>query len=172
MPDAEEAISYRIPVFKRHGVLVYFAAFKNHIGIYPPVRGDAGLERAIARYAGAKGNLQFPLDEPIPYALIARIAKQGEAEPRKGTREVRREGPSMSRRDDPLEVRLGDGYGCTDFDAIALYEAMDTQRTQRGALRDRHDAGDAHRRVDRAARGDVPLRGPMVSRSSAHDRWR
>ena len=75
VPDAEEGISYRIPVFKRHGVLVYFAAFTRHIGLYPPVRGGAGLERATARYAGAKGNLRFPLDEPIPYALIARIAK-------------------------------------------------------------------------------------------------
>lgn len=72
-PDAEEAISYRIPAFKLNGVLVYFAAFKHHIGFYPPVRGDARLEEAVTPYAGEKGNLRFPLDTPIPYELIARI---------------------------------------------------------------------------------------------------
>jgi uncharacterized protein YdhG (YjbR/CyaY superfamily) len=74
-PDAEEVISYRIPAFKLHGVLVYFAAFKYHIGFYPPISGDAELEAAIAPYAGEKGNLRFPLDQPIPYRLIERIVK-------------------------------------------------------------------------------------------------
>jgi uncharacterized protein YdhG (YjbR/CyaY superfamily) len=72
-PDAEEVISYRMPAFKQDGILIYFAAFTSHIGIFPPVSGDARLEKAIARYAGPKGNLQFPLDEPIPYDLIRRI---------------------------------------------------------------------------------------------------
>ena len=74
-PDAQEAISYRIPTFTLDGVLVYFAAFKNHIGLYPPVKGDARLEKAIAPYAGEKGNLRFPLDRPIPYGLIERIVE-------------------------------------------------------------------------------------------------
>ena len=74
-PDAEEAISYRMPTFKQNGVLVHFAAFKNHIGLYPPIHGDAGLEEAISPYAGEKGNLRFPLDQPIPYDLIERIVK-------------------------------------------------------------------------------------------------
>jgi uncharacterized protein YdhG (YjbR/CyaY superfamily) len=74
-PDAEECISYRMPAFKLNGPLVYFAAFKNHIGFYPPVKGDARLHRAVSPYAGEKGNLRFPLDLPIPYALIARITK-------------------------------------------------------------------------------------------------
>jgi len=74
-PDALEAISYQIPAFKLNGVLVYFAAFKNHIGFYPPVSGDAKLEKAISRYAGEKGNLRFPLDQPIPFDLIERIVK-------------------------------------------------------------------------------------------------
>jgi uncharacterized protein YdhG (YjbR/CyaY superfamily) len=74
-PDAEEAISYRMPTFKQDGVLVHFAAFKNHIGLYPPIRGDAGLEEALSAYAGEKGNLRFPLDRPIPYDLIERIVK-------------------------------------------------------------------------------------------------
>jgi uncharacterized protein YdhG (YjbR/CyaY superfamily) len=74
-PDAQEVISYRIPAFKQNGILVYFAAFKQHIGLYPPVSGDAGIEQEIAPYAGEKGNLKFPLDQPIPYDLIERIVK-------------------------------------------------------------------------------------------------
>jgi uncharacterized protein YdhG (YjbR/CyaY superfamily) len=54
---------------------VYFAAWAKHIGMYPPISGDKTLEKAIARYAGPKGNLQFPLNEPIPYDLIERIVK-------------------------------------------------------------------------------------------------
>ena len=74
-PDAEEVVSYRMPAFKQDGILVYFAAFKQHIGLFPPVRGDAALEAAAAPYAGEKGNLRFPLDEPIPYELIERIVR-------------------------------------------------------------------------------------------------
>lgn len=74
-PEAQETISYQIPAFNLNGSLVYFAAFKQHIGFYPPVRGDARLEKAVATYAGEKGNLRFPLDEPIPYRLITRIVK-------------------------------------------------------------------------------------------------
>ena len=81
-PGAQETISYQIPAFRLNGVLVYFAAFKKHIGFYPPVRGDAALEKAVSRYAGEKGNLRFPLDEPIPYALIARIVKLSEQKAR------------------------------------------------------------------------------------------
>ena len=74
-PGAQETISYQIPAFTLNGALVYFAAFKNHIGFYPPVRGDARMEKAVASYAGEKGNLRFPLDQPIPYALIERVVK-------------------------------------------------------------------------------------------------
>jgi uncharacterized protein YdhG (YjbR/CyaY superfamily) len=51
------------------------AAFKRHLGAYPPVRGDARLQQTLKSYANAKGNLSFPLAEPIPLALIARVAK-------------------------------------------------------------------------------------------------
>ena len=74
-PDATETVSYGMPAFKLRRILVYFAAFKHHIGLYPPVKGDAALERAIAPYAGGKGNLRFPIEQKIPYALIARIVK-------------------------------------------------------------------------------------------------
>jgi uncharacterized protein YdhG (YjbR/CyaY superfamily) len=74
-PEGTETISYLMPAFKQHGILVYFAAWEKHIGMYPPISGDKALEKAIARYAGPKGNLQFPLDGPIPYGLIERIVK-------------------------------------------------------------------------------------------------
>ena len=62
-----------MPAFRLHGILVYFAAFKAHIGLYPPVSGDASLKKALSPYAGPKGNLKLPLDRPIPYALIKRV---------------------------------------------------------------------------------------------------
>lgn len=74
-PDGVETISYRMPAVTFHGVLVYYAAFKAHIGLYPPVTGDAALQAAAAPFAGAKGNLRFPLDQPIPYDLIERIVR-------------------------------------------------------------------------------------------------
>jgi uncharacterized protein YdhG (YjbR/CyaY superfamily) len=74
-PDAEEVISYQMPAFRQHGILVYFAAWQKHVGLYPPISGDKALEKAVQRYAGPKGNLQFPLDEPMPLDLIERIVK-------------------------------------------------------------------------------------------------
>src|SRR5262249_28468488 len=74
-PEAKETISYLMPAFKQHGILIYFAAWEKHIGLYPPISGDKALAKAVKRYAGPKGNLQFPLDQPIPYNLIERIVK-------------------------------------------------------------------------------------------------
>jgi uncharacterized protein YdhG (YjbR/CyaY superfamily) len=74
-PEATETISYMMPAFKLHGILVYFAAWEKHIGLYPPISGDKTLEKAVAQYAGPKGNLQFPQDKPIPFDLIERIVK-------------------------------------------------------------------------------------------------
>jgi len=75
-PGVEEKISYRMPAFTLGGrILLYFAAFKQHIGIYPPINGDADLNAELAPYRGEKGNLRFPLDAPIPYPLIGRTAK-------------------------------------------------------------------------------------------------
>jgi uncharacterized protein YdhG (YjbR/CyaY superfamily) len=74
-PEAKETISYNMPAFTQEGILVYFAAFKKHIGLYPPVSGDKKLEEAIAPYAGEKGSLRFPLGQPIPYGLIERIVR-------------------------------------------------------------------------------------------------
>ena len=75
-PKATEAISYQIPTFKLNGKnLIHFAAFKNHIGLYPVPRGVPEFDEELAAYKGGKGTAQFPLDKPIPYDLIERIVK-------------------------------------------------------------------------------------------------
>jgi uncharacterized protein YdhG (YjbR/CyaY superfamily) len=75
-PTAQETISYRMPAFTLNGILVYFAAFKHHIGLYPPIHGgNESFRKRKARYEGPKGNLKFPIDQPIPYALITSIVK-------------------------------------------------------------------------------------------------
>jgi uncharacterized protein YdhG (YjbR/CyaY superfamily) len=75
VPGATEAISYRMPAFRVRRIFCYVAAFTAHIGIFPPVKGSATLQKRLARYRGPKGNLRFPLDEPMPYALIAQVVK-------------------------------------------------------------------------------------------------
>ena len=74
-PGVTEAIKYRIPAFILKGNLIYFAAFKKHIGIYPAPRGDEAFREELDAYEGGKGTVQFPLDKPIPFDLIARIVK-------------------------------------------------------------------------------------------------
>jgi uncharacterized protein YdhG (YjbR/CyaY superfamily) len=74
VPNATETISYQLPAFKLRRTFIYFAAFKKHIGIYPPVKGDETLMDALQPYANEKGNLKFPLDQPMPYELIGRVA--------------------------------------------------------------------------------------------------
>ncbi len=72
-PGAEEAISYQMPAFKYKGNLVYFAAFKTHIGFYPIPSGIEAFKEELSAYPQGKGSVQFPLDRPIPYDLIRRI---------------------------------------------------------------------------------------------------
>jgi len=72
-PEAEETISYQVPTFKQHGILVHFAAWKNHIGFYPSPSGIEQFEQELAQYPQSKGAVQFPYDRPIPYDLIRRI---------------------------------------------------------------------------------------------------
>jgi uncharacterized protein YdhG (YjbR/CyaY superfamily) len=74
LPQASRCISYNLPAFRDTRVFFYFAAFRHHIGIYPPVTRDAALIEALAPYRGPKGNLSFPLDQPLPLALIGRVA--------------------------------------------------------------------------------------------------
>ena len=74
-PDAEETISYQIPTFTLNGNLVHFAAYKGHIGFYPTPSGIEQFKRELSAYKGAKGSVQFPLSQPIPYDLISEIVK-------------------------------------------------------------------------------------------------
>ena len=79
-PEAEEKISYQMPTFFLKGNLVYFAAFKNHIGFYPAPTGIEAFAQDLSQYKGAKGSVQFPLDQPMPLDLITRIVKYRRAE--------------------------------------------------------------------------------------------
>lgn len=74
-PAAEEAIKYGIPTFTLNGNLVHFAACKNHIGFYPAPTGMDAFQKALSAYKTGKGSVQFPLDNPMPLALITRIVK-------------------------------------------------------------------------------------------------
>lgn len=75
VPEAEETISYCMPSFRRHGALVYFAAFNEHIGFYPTTSAIRKFRRELGRYDLAKGTVRFPYGSAIPYGLIVRIAK-------------------------------------------------------------------------------------------------
>jgi uncharacterized protein YdhG (YjbR/CyaY superfamily) len=75
-PDAEETIGYGMPAYKTHGKpLVYFAAFKNHIGFYATPTGHAEFAKELSKYKQGKGSVQFPIDQPMPYELIAQIVE-------------------------------------------------------------------------------------------------
>lgn len=74
LPGASRCISYNMPAFKCRRVFFYFAAFKKHIGVYPPVTKDTALMRQLEPYRGPKGNLSFPLNQPLPIELIGRVA--------------------------------------------------------------------------------------------------
>ncbi len=74
-PQAKEKISYGIPAFTLNGMLVWFAAFKSHIGFYPRTSAIAAFKKELSAYKGAKGSVQFPFDKPLPLALISRIVR-------------------------------------------------------------------------------------------------
>ena len=74
LPEAERCISYRMPAYRRGKVFFFFAAFKSHLGVYPPVRNDQPLIQELSGRRNEKGNLSFKYGDDIPYALIARVA--------------------------------------------------------------------------------------------------
>lgn len=74
-PEAKETINYQIPTFTLNGNLVHFAAFENHIGFYPTPSGMEAFKKELSGYKGAKGSVQFPIDEPLPLPLIRRIVE-------------------------------------------------------------------------------------------------
>jgi uncharacterized protein YdhG (YjbR/CyaY superfamily) len=74
-PDAQEKIGYGIPTFTLHGNLVHFGGFKNHIGFYPGPDAIVAFKKELSVYNGAKGSIQFPIDKPMPLALITKMVK-------------------------------------------------------------------------------------------------
>lgn len=74
-PLAEEKIGYQMPGYYLNGPVVYFAAFKNHIGFFPTGTGTEGFAEEFSQYKGGKGSVQFPYSKPIPYDLIRRVTE-------------------------------------------------------------------------------------------------
>ena len=74
-PDAKEKISYSMPAFEQNGIVVYFAAYKNHIGLYALPSGHSEFKEALSKYKSGKGSVQFPLNQPMPFDLITKIVK-------------------------------------------------------------------------------------------------
>ncbi len=99
-PDAEETISYQMPAFTLKGNLVYFAAFKKHIGFYPRTTAIAKFKKELSAYKGAKGSVQFPLHKPMPLGLISKIVtfRVRENLERAKTKEKKKSSPRLTRR--------------------------------------------------------------------------
>ena len=74
-PQAEELISYNMPAFKLRGMLVWYAAYKEHIGFYPRPSAIEAFKKEVSVYKGAKGTIQFPIDKPLPLNLVIKIVK-------------------------------------------------------------------------------------------------
>jgi len=74
-PGAVEVMSYRMPALKQQGILVWFGAFKNHIGFYPKASGVKAFQEELSQYRFSKGAVQFPLDKPIPWDLVKKIVE-------------------------------------------------------------------------------------------------
>lgn len=74
-PKAEEMISYNMPAIKLNKMLVYYAAFENHIGFYPTASGIAHFQKQLSEYKSSKGAVQFPIDKPLPLGLVTKIVK-------------------------------------------------------------------------------------------------
>jgi len=74
-PSAEEKISYQMPAFFQNGILVYFAGYKNHIGLYALPSGNTPFQKELSKYKTGKGSIRFPLDQPLPMKLISKIVK-------------------------------------------------------------------------------------------------
>lgn len=74
-PEANETISYQMPAFTFHGILVYFAACKNHIGFYPTASGIDAFKEELAGYKFTKGSIHFPMNKPLPHELIRKIVQ-------------------------------------------------------------------------------------------------
>ncbi len=74
-PEAEEVISYNMPAYKKNGILVYFAGYKNHTGFYPTATPMKAFAEVLAAYKSSKGAVQFPHDKRLPVGVITKMVK-------------------------------------------------------------------------------------------------
>lgn len=74
-PKAEEYMSYGMPAYRQDGILVYFAGYKNHVGLYATPKGNEAFKKELTTYKTGKGSIQFPLNAPLPLTLITKIVK-------------------------------------------------------------------------------------------------
>jgi uncharacterized protein YdhG (YjbR/CyaY superfamily) len=74
-PDSEEVISYQIPAFQQNGILLWFGAFKSHIGFFPTSKAVQKFSKDLSSFKTSKGSIHFPLDKKIPFGLITKITK-------------------------------------------------------------------------------------------------
>lgn len=74
-PDAKEVISYQMPTFRLHGILVHFAAFKHHISFFPTPSAIEAFKEELSSYETSKGTVKFPMGKPVPFELIERIVE-------------------------------------------------------------------------------------------------
>ena len=86
-PEAVEKISYQMPTFFLNGNLIHFAAFKNHIGVYPTPSGTEAFKTELSVYESGKGSIRFPIDQPMPLKLISEIVRFRVAENQKKAEE-------------------------------------------------------------------------------------
>lgn len=107
-PEAEETIAYEMPTYRLSGNLVHFAAFKNHIGLYPTPSGIAAFKEELAEYKGAKGSVQFPHSKPLPYELIRKIVEYRVAE---SIKTATQKETKRSLKDEAVEKATGKSWG-------------------------------------------------------------
>lgn len=75
VPEAEELISYNIPAFKFHGLLIWYAAFKEHVSIFPKTTAIKVFGKELSKYEVSKGTIKFPVDKPVPFGLITKVVR-------------------------------------------------------------------------------------------------
>lgn len=86
LPAAESVISYNMPAVRENGIVIYYAAYKEHIGIYPKPSGVKAFAKELAQFEGSKGTIKLPLDKPLPLDLLTKIALYRAEENKKAAR--------------------------------------------------------------------------------------
>lgn len=142
LPKAEERISYQMPSYWQEGVLVYFGAWKTHIGLYPASSGLGAFAKELARYVQTRGSIHFPYDEPLPKSLITRIAKFRVEENLLRRAAKKKTGTAKKRLPDPLLARLS-GPARRALESIGVGTAKQLSRHAETEILSLHGMGPA-----------------------------